>query len=206
MAVWLEEGYSIISVQRLEDLMVLKFCWLDLDVIIIISITSIAQRKMKLTVGMVMIHHKRTPCLNLCPYHNFWVGTVLLLVTPIQCLTLSTVDISHSWCLIQAEQWSITIRLHALHVNCNLSLQIQMKNEIGLTREVEEIWNPQSIKQVPGTGFLLAMVLSQINELHTVHAAQKQQRGFFLFKHLRSPLLFDFKVWINSPFVAFCVA
>jgi hypothetical protein len=40
-----------------------------------------------------------------------------------------------------------------------------MKNEIGLTREVEEIWNPQCIKQVPGTGFLLVMVLSQINEL-----------------------------------------
>ena len=39
-----------------------------------------------------------------------------------------------------------------------------MKNEMGL----QEIRNPQSIEQVPGAGFLLAVILSQIDELEDV--------------------------------------
>ena len=47
MAVSSQEEYSIISVQRLEDLMAPMFCWLDLAVKIIISFTSVAQIKVK---------------------------------------------------------------------------------------------------------------------------------------------------------------
>lgn len=57
------EEYSMISVQRLEDLMVPRFCWLDLP--------AMRRQDMRtnsgegLTIGGILVEHEGTPSFNL---------------------------------------------------------------------------------------------------------------------------------------------
>lgn len=120
---------------------------------------------------MVLVNHKRSTSFDLSLHNGIpkllsldgLAGTSFLFIPLIQFLEFSAVHVVETGSFVGAEKRPIAIRFDSLHAMHEIS-----KEERGEIAYLQKIWDPKGIEKVTGTGFLLAVVLAQIQELENV--------------------------------------
>lgn len=147
--------YSIISVHKLEDLMVPKFCWLDFAKGGEVSIEPIEIPDKSPTIRSVLVEHKGTSGLDLGVQDSepklLCLDDLSELAFPfvlfVKIVESLAMHIGQTGALVRAHQCPVSVGFNTSH---------------------EHVGDPKSVEQVSSSDFFFTVVLSQIDKVEDV--------------------------------------